>query len=64
MNLLCEKCNQITVLPLAHKPGALKCKWEYFDVVPQAKHCYVIKAVLKSGEVLDLASNETCAVTP
>jgi hypothetical protein len=46
------------------KKATRKCKWEDFDVVPQAKHCYVIKSVLKSGEVLDLASNETCAVTP
>jgi hypothetical protein len=46
------------------KKGTLKCKWEDFDVVSGAKHCYVIKGVLKSGEVLDLASNEMCAVTP
>jgi hypothetical protein len=42
----------------------LMCKWEDFDVAPHAKHCYVVKSVLKSGKVLDWASNETCAVTP
>ena len=46
------------------KKGTPKCKWEDFDVVSGAKHCYVIKAVLKSDKVLDIASNETCAVTP
>ena len=46
------------------KKAMPKCKWDDFDVVPGAKHCYVIKAVLKSGEVVALASNETCAVTP
>ena len=44
--------------------GTLFCRWEDFDVVPHAKHCYVVKSVLKSGKVLDWASNETCAVTP
>jgi hypothetical protein len=46
------------------KNGTPKCRWEDFDVVPHAKHCYVVKAVLRSGKVLDLPSNETCAITP
>ena len=46
------------------KKATPKCKWEDYDVVSGAKHCYVIKAVLTSGEVLDRASEEACAVTP
>ena len=41
-----------------------KCKWDDYDVVSGAKHCYVVKAVLRSGKVLDRASAEACAVTP
>jgi hypothetical protein len=46
------------------KKRTLKCKWEDYDVVTGAKHCYLIKAVLKSGKIMDVASNETCSVTP
>ena len=44
--------------------GTSKCRWEDFDVAPHSKHCYLVKTVLKSGKVLDRASDETCAVTP
>lgn len=50
--------------PECCKKGTPKCKWEDFGVVPHAKHCYLVKAVLKSGVVMDRASDETCAVTP
>lgn len=46
------------------KKATPKCKWDDFDVVSGARHCYVVKAVLKSGVVLDRPSGETCAVTP
>ena len=46
------------------KKSAPKCKWDDFDVVSGTKHCYVVKAVLRSGKVLDRASEEACASTP
>jgi len=46
------------------KRATPKCKWDDFDVVSRAKHCYVVKAVLAGGVVLDRASEEACAVTP
>jgi hypothetical protein len=46
------------------KKAAPKCKWDDFDVVSGSKHCYVVKAVLRSGKVLDRASEEACTTTP
>jgi hypothetical protein len=46
------------------KKAARKCKWDDYDVVSGAKHCYVVKAVLRSGKVLDRVSEEACAATP
>ena len=48
------------------KKAAPKREWDEddYDVVSGAKHCYVVKAVLRSGNVLDRASEEACAATP
>jgi hypothetical protein len=63
-----RKENPLPVAQLASseccKKAARRCKWDDYDVVPRARHCYVVKAVLKDGKVLDPASAEACAVTP
>jgi hypothetical protein len=50
--------------PECCKAAKPKCKWDDYDVVSRARHCYVVKAVLKDGKVSDRASAEACAVTP
>ena len=44
--------------------GTLYCQWDDYDVVRHAKHCYIVKSVLKGGKALNWPRMETCAVTP